>query len=297
MKEETKSNDNELDFLNLIKTAWERRFFIFTLTSIFSLVAVIYSLQLPNIYNSTAILAPTKPEESLSSPLSSSPFVDLPGINFAKGTASKSEEAVERIKSFEFFSNYLLPNIKLEDIVAVKKWNAKKNITEYNSNFFESSYKAPSNQVAFKLFRQSLLIKVDNRTSFVTLSISHQSPVTAKNWLEIIIENINESMRLEDISTAEGYVNFLNLSQRTTNIQSLKDAISNLLEGQMQTLMLASSKKDYVFKTIDSPIIPESKSGPSRFFIFIVLTMLGGFLSLLIVFYQKYRNDQKLTKI
>ena len=58
----------------------------------------------------------------------------------------------------------------------------------------------------------------------------------------------------------------------------------------MQTLMLASTNKAYVFKVLDSPIVPEIKSGPIRSIICVIGTLIGGALSLLIVFIQHYRK-------
>ena len=130
-------------------------------------------------------------------------------------------------------------------------------------------------------------------TSFVKISFSHKSPEIAKNWLEIIIFNINESMRLEDIRASQKYINFLNESQQSINVQYLKVVTSRLLENQMQTLMLASSNDSYVFKTIDSPIMPELKSSPNRAIICIAITIFGGILSVLLILFKHYLIVQK----
>ena len=128
-----------------------------------------------------------------------------------------------------------------------------------------------------------LTVNEDKRTAFVSISARHQSPFIAKEWLGTIIKNINESMREENKETAKKAINFLNETSSSTNIQSLKDAISTLLESQMQTLMLASTYEDYVFKAIDSPIPPEMKSSPNRAFICIIGTLTAGILSLFLV--------------
>ena len=70
-------------------------------------------------------------------------------------------------------------------------------------------------------------------------------------------------MRDEDKRVAQNSINYLSESSKTTNFQSVRDAMSNLLENQLQTLMLASSNDDYVYKIIDSPLA-EQKIEPSR---------------------------------
>jgi Uncharacterized protein involved in exopolysaccharide biosynthesis len=52
--------------------------------------------------------------------------------------------------------------------------------------------------------------------------------------------------------------------------------------------MLIEVNKDYVFKAIDPPIIPELKSAPNRTQICIVGTLLGGILGILIVLVRHY---------
>ena len=69
-------------------------------------------------------------------------------------------------------------------------------------------------------------------------------------------------MRNEDAKNARESIAFLNESIQSTNIQSLKEASSRLLEEQMKTLMLVASNEAYVFKIIDSPIVPEKNQHP-----------------------------------
>ena len=70
---------------------------------------------------------------------------------------------------------------------------------------------------------------------------------------------------------------------------SLKEQ-AELLEKQIQNLMFASANEFYVYKIIDSPVVPELKSKPNRALFCIVGTLLGGILSViiaLIMFYVK----------
>ena len=287
-------HEDEIDLKELFFTFWDKKLLIVSITSIFAILSVIYALLLPNIYTSTTLLAPTKTDDSLTSQLGQfSSLARVSGISLPSKSGSRTQEAIERIKSFEFFSKYFLPNVMLENISAVKRWNPNSNQLIYEEKVFDNLSKKwlediPSEQEAFVIFNKALSITVDRKTEFVSISIDHKSPIIAKEWLDIIIYNINESMRLEDIDLAQNYINFLNKSQQVTNLQSLKVVASNLLENQMQTLMLASSSQAYIFKTINSPIIPELKSGPSRAIIYMAITIFGGFLSLLIVLIRHY---------
>ena len=103
-------------------------------------------------------------------------------------------------------------------------------------------------------------------------------------------------MRSEDIRVAEASIQFLNDSKELTQIQSVKEVIADLLENEIQTLMLASANKNYIFKVIDSPIIPEKKSGPNRAIICVLITISGLIFSILLVIFNTYRKSQLLLK-
>ncbi len=298
MDQDNNYND-EIDLIELFTIAWKRRLFIVSLTSIFAVVSVIYSLSLPNVYTSSSLLAPANKEEAFSSRLGGmSGLAGLAGVNLSQSSsATTSEEAIERVKSFNFFSNHFLPNIQLENLLAIKKWDPESNSLFYDENTFDVTNKKwvenntqPSNQTAYRRYLNIFKIVVDDETSFVTFSIEHQSPEIAKKWLDIIIYNINESMREIDKTDAQNAINFLNETANSTSIQSIREVIGRILESKMQTLMLASTNKAYVFKVLDSPIVPEVKSGPIRSIICIIGTLIGGVISVLISFIQHYRK-------
>ena len=151
----------------------------------------------------------------------------------------------------------------------------------------------PSNQEAFKVFQNLLNVNENIKTGFINISISHQSPNLAKKWVDLIISKINENLSEVDKEAAKRSIIFLESTLINANIQSVKRVVSNLLEAQVQTLMLASSNEEYVFKVLDSPIAPEIKSSPRRSIICIIGTLMGGFLSILVVLFQFYRKSFK----
>ena len=302
MEQENNYND-EIDLIELFMVAWKKRFFILSITFIFAVISVFYSLSLPNVYSSSALLAPANKEDNFTSNLGGmSGLAGLAGVNLSQSNASTSDEAVERVKTFDFFSNYFLPNIQLENLLAVKEWDPKSNTLTYDEGSFDVETKKwsgnnineknlqPSDQTAYRRYVDIFSISVDDETGFITFSVEHQSPEIAKKWLDIIIYNINEFMREIDKEDAQNAMDFLNETANSTNVQSIKEVIGRIVENKMQTLVLASTNKAYVFKVLDSPIVPEIKSGPIRSIICVIGTLIGGALSLLIVFIQHYRK-------
>ena len=299
--------DDEIDLQKLFLIVWDKKILIAAITSFAAIISVIYALSLPNLYISQSLLAPTSEEDSLSSKLGSySGLASLTGINIQSSGNSKSKEAITRIKSYDFFSKYFLPNIKLENLLALDKWVQQENTLIYNKELYDSNSNkwlrkvthpqiiTPSDQEAFKKYETILGLSTDKDTGYVSLSIEHKSPIIAKKWLDIIIENINESMRELDKQKALNAINFLNESTNSTSIQSIKEVVAKLQQSQMQKYMLASSNEEYIFKILDSPLVPEKKSGPNRASICIIGTLLGAIFSLFIVLIQLYRKSSKI---
>lgn len=299
--------DDAVDLKEILQILFNKKILIGFLTLFFAVVSVFAALSMSDVYKSSSLLAPTSQDESLSSSLGGlSSLAGIAGVSLPAGSISDSQIAVKRIESFEFFSKNFLPSIKLEDLMAEKKWIPQENKLIYDKDIFdESSNKwvrkvsypkktIPSSQEAFKEFKKALSINQDEETGLVYLSIEHISPHVAKEWMDVIIYNINERMREIDKEDAQNSINFLSDSIKTTNSQSIKLVFSKLMESQMQTLMLASSNEDYIFKTINSPIVPEEKSGPNRAFICIVGTLFGFIFSIILVLIQHFRKAVKV---
>ena len=122
------------------------------------------------------------------------------------------------------------------------------------------------------------------------MSIRHQSPYVAQNWVSIIVDNVNESMRKETKDISDQSITFLNEKYEETSVNDLRKAIAELIDAQMQKLMFASVRNDYVYKTIESPLVPELKSSPNRAVICIVGTLIGFFLSIILVLIIQLRK-------
>ena len=184
------------DIINAL-FAFKKTIISFTL----AICSVIYALYLPNIYTSSALLSVANEKINFLSKLGSfSTLAGIAGVSLPTDTNNPSAEAVARMKSFDFFFNILsLPNITLEDLYASNGWDSEKNIILYDSKLFDKSKNkwtngpAPSNQEAYEIYKEIFSVSEDAKTGFVTVSIKSFSPHKAKEWLEIVIYNINES--------------------------------------------------------------------------------------------------------
>lgn len=279
----------DIDMLEVFSIIWSKKYSISVVTSFAALISVLYALYLPNIYSSSAILASSSDNQSsLSGAMGQlSGVASLAGISLPAQSGDKSLEAIERMKSFEFFQKHFLPSIKLHDLLAVKSWNALDNTIDYDSELFDSNSNQwvrqtvfpqtviPSSQEAFITFVDHMSISYDKITGFITLTIDHKSPHVAKDWVEKMIFALNESMRNEDKQRTTKSITFLNNQMPNVYFEEIRQAISGLLQEQMKSLMLIESNEAYVLKVIDSPVASERRSSPVRSRIAILGTIIG----------------------
>ena len=291
---------------DLINLLLQKKITILFVTFFSAMISVGTSLYLPNVYTSQSIIAPTVIDNSISNSLGGySSIAGLVGINIPNKSQNKSDEAIERIKSYDFFVEEFIPNIKFQDLVAYKRWDSASNEIIYKEKIYKNNKwviskklgipSIPSEQEAFKVYKKLLNIVEDPQSTFVTIEISHVSPYIAKEWLELIINNINNYMREIDKEIAKNSVDFLQATAKETSISQIKTVISKLIENHVQTLTLVESNEYYIFRPISSPIVPEEKSGPLRALICIFGTMLGFLLSIFSIFFLHTYKSKKIN--
>ena len=292
---------DEIDLGELFHVLWDKIFYIGAITSIFSLISIIYALMMPNIYQSKATLMAVEQSSGMSGMIGRySGMASLAGISLDSKSGSKDQEAIARIKSFEFFSNNFLPNMKLENLMAVKKWNQASNTLTYYAGDFNSESRQwlrkakpprsniPTSQEAYEEFVEIMSVNKDKKTNLVTLMVEHKSPFIAQQWVEIMINQIDQVMRDQDRQTATKSIEYLNSLAPTVINEDIKKALSALQQEQMKRLMMVEANDNYVFKVLDSPIAAELKSKPRRSLIVIWGTILGMVLSALGVLVFNY---------
>ena len=302
-------SDHEIDLREIFYVLLEGKWIIVSLTSFISIIGVIFSLLMPNIYESKALLVPVNPSSGIDGALGNySGLAGIAGIRLPAGAdEGNSAKAIEKIRSLSFFENNIMPNIYLPNLMAVKSWNAETNALVFDDSIFDTngniwvrdySYRKqqiPSAQESFAVFRTNLSLSEDKKSGFITLSIKHQSPFIAKQWVELIVNEANAFYRQKDESESKKAVNYLNQQISMTGLSEIKQVLAQLLQEETKKLTLIEANQYYVFDYIDPPAVMEKKSEPKRALICILSALLGGMLSIVLVLIRHYAMKQKVA--
>ena len=298
--------DEEIDLRELYYVLLKGKWIIFSVTAFISIITVIYSLNLPNIYQSTTLLAPVDSSNNISGALKGySGIASMAGISLPSGGgAGNSVKALKKLNSLSFFENKIMPSIFLPDLMAIKSWDNKTNSLIYDESIYNktsdtwpsnssSSKPKPSAQQSFNVFKGLISISENSNTSFVTLRIKHESPFVSKEWTELIVREINAFYREKDKLESQKAISYLNAQIAMTNLSEIKQVIAELIQQETQKLTLIEANQFYVFDYIDPPAVMEQKSEPSRSLICILGALLGVILSIFIVLIRHYIYKEK----
>lgn len=294
--------NDEINLYELFKTFWDSKWLISSITIASCIFIVLYSLSIPNIYRSSALVMPAQSQgSSMSGSLSSlGGLASMAGISIPSGNSNNKEEAIAVLTSHQFLEDFIVNNDILLPLMASKGWDAKKNELIFNPKIYDTKNKkwtgktnaAPSIQEAVRSFRQIYIVSENKKNGFVTISIDFYSPYVSKEWIDLIIENINETMRVQAVSIATSSLNYLNEQISKTNISEIKIVLSELAKSETQKIMLSKSSPEYVFKTIDKAFAPEIKIRPRRSVICIIGALVGFSLSLIISILLRLRKEK-----
>ena len=287
---------DEIDIKSLLKIILINRRLIITTTASFAIIALIYSLTLSNIYQSTALLSPVGDQSSSGQSMSNiGGLASLAGINISSTSGGNSTKAITKITTLSFFEENILPNIFLPDLMAVSTWDEENNSVIYKDSLYSVQTgkwnKIPHPQKSYEAFLKKLQVSQDYDTKFLTISFKHESPHIAKEWTELVVNQINDSFRARDKLEAESAMNFLYTQMALTSYTEIKEVVAQVLKQKMQQLALIEANEFYVFSYLDQPAVAKEKIEPSRSSISILGALFGFMLGVLIVLVRGYFKE------
>lgn len=290
-----KVNDEDI----LWRIIWSKKITILSVSFLFAVGSVLLALSKPDIYRASAILAPTTSEGSsgglagLASQFGG--LASMAGLNLTGGSIDKTVLAMEIIRSRSFIEKFIAKHNLLVPLMAAKSWDMKSDtiildidLYDYKNKKWVRQVEAPKKSTpsyweAYKRFLEILTVSQNEKTSMVNIAIEFYSPTLARQWLTWLVNDINEYMGEQDKKDAQASIDYLNKQLKTINSSNMETVFYQLIEEQSKNMMLAHVKDEYVLKTIEPAQVPEEKSKPKRALIVILGTLLGTFLSIVIV--------------
>lgn len=289
--------EDEIDLRELFAALWRGKWWIVASTLVGAVIAIMVAVSLPNIYRSEALLAPSAEQQGGGLAAMAAQFgglASLAGVNLSGGGPDKTAIAVEIGRSRQFLSHFIRQHQLEVPLMAVAKADKATGELVIDEDVYDVASKKwvrevrlgksvePTDWELVKAFRDVASISQDDKSGLVTVAVEYYSPKLAKLWVDWLVADLNEAMKLRDQTDAIRNITYLTAQLEKTSVADMQKVFYQLIEDQTKTLMLTEVNQEYVFKTLDPAVVAEEKAKPKRALIAVLGTLLGGMLGVII---------------
>jgi uncharacterized protein involved in exopolysaccharide biosynthesis len=277
------------DVFDLLAALWSGKWILLLSCAAFGMAGLLYAIYATKWYQADVVLLQSSNDQLGSGVSQFAGLASLAGINL--NTASSSKESIAVLQSRdlarEFIKSHeLLPT--LEGFIL-------------RSRKGESASTSLDVRDAVRLFTEDILsIKEDAKRGVVVLSITWIDPVAAANWANAMAVQVNQRLQSRALAEAQRNINYLRSQLEGSASPFVQQALSKLLESEMQKLLVARGNGDFAFRIVDSAQVPKERARPKRVLICLLAVtaglVLGGFIVLLRFFWlQRRRRSPAIT--
>ena len=269
---------DELSLIELWKVLVEYKLLIIVFTALTTLGAIYYASTLPTIYKAEVLMIPASGGGGgggLSNRLGG--LADMAGVSLGGSSAgAEGEQALARLKTRSFLTKHIKER-NLKPILFADRWSQQGKL------WIDGE---PSNREVSELLLGMITTSMDPRdkADLVTLSLEWENPHNPNKIADIandLVSSMNHHAKRRAILEARDSISFLEKELEQTSILNSQTILYSLIEQQMQKIMLANIRDEFIFKVIDSAIVPKHAETKPVLMIVFVGIMLGVFLSFL----------------
>lgn len=296
-------NNEEISLKEILLTLFVNKSIVIYSILTFASFGIVFSLFIPNKYTAETLIIPAEDESisSISKLGGLSTLSGISGIELPKPSIVKSELALEIMTSKKFLYKFIDENNLLVNLMAVKSWSKNDNKLIINKKIYDQKLNKwvrdvsypfkpkPNNYEAYKYWIKNIYsIDKSDKSRFIKIKLSHQSPYIAQKWSNMLINEINNELKEMAISESLQRRVYLEQEIARTSDNEIKKMLYELIEEEMRKLALANTTDEYALKIIDPAIAPMLKSSPNRSLIVFISTIIGFIFSSLYVFIRYY---------
>lgn len=263
--------EHRIDLIALVKVIWKRRWLIAGVTFLFAAAGVTYAFVATPVYQAECVLVPNKSAQVPNFSAGLGGLASLAGINL--GVSPDRTDAIATLRSRVFAEEFIREN-DLMPVLFADKWDGA------NERWIgDDPDDWPDIRDGVQFFVEELRsIDEDLSTGLVTLTIEWTDPELAAEWVEVLVQRVNEGLRTRDLASSERKLVYLHEQLEQANLVELRQAISRLIEIELQTMAQARAEIGYAFKVIDPPRVPIEHVAPRKLSIFFLASALGSMI-------------------
>lgn len=216
----------------------------------------------------------------------------LAGINLGSSGVDNTQFAIESLRSRQFLFQLIERYQWQPLLLAVEGWDAESGLA------IDPDFNAEQSSIwdAYAVLNDRFSVSPDAASGTITLTLTHESPDIAAEWLGIFVSEINRVMRQREQQQITQRIDYLSNQVEQTEIAQIETALYNLLQEQYKQQMLIAVNEDHIFETVDPPYVPQRPAGLSAWMWLFIGIMLGGILMGIWTFSRAYRAAQRSSQ-
>lgn len=276
-----RDDDEELDLRELVSRLWQGRWIIIASVVFFTCAFAAVAFLMTPVYRATAVLVPASVDRggSLGSALGSlGGPASIAGIEIGSMGVSRTEEALAVLRSRQFTEVFITEHQLMPEIFP-RQWDAK-------AKTWNPGIEQPTLVRAYKRFDELRTATEDRKTGLIKVQVEWKDPAKAAFLVNELIARLNAVMRARTIARTDAYVGYLQKELAATSAVETRQAISRLMEAQINDRMLANVTEEYAFRVVDKALVPDvsDPARPKRALLIAFGGLAGVFVGALIVF-------------
>lgn len=286
---------DELNLKDIIDLIWDGKGIVLSIATFFFMSSLIYALTATHLWTSNSVLTiATDSTVGQNNGSKLGGIASMAGISLSGGTEEpdRGDVALATIGSRDFLKHLLEFEEVLPNLMAVKSYDHSSQKIIYDDNLYNPVDgwvgEKPSYLLALREYNSIVSTYISKGTGFLHISVIHQSPKFAYEFLNLIVREINYLSRKRDLEEAEQSLGFLYEQLELTPKLDIKLSINQLIESQMKTRMIANVKTNYLLEPLDRPYLPEQRTSPRRTFIVLAGSFIGLILGIIIALIKGY---------
>lgn len=201
----------------------------------------------------------------------------LAGVNIGK-SGSILDEAIAVLGSRAFIERFIRAR-DLLPILFARKWDESTRRWDVRDpddvpTLFDGTE---------KFDRDVYRVAHDEGSNIVTLTVDWHDRQLAVRWANELVAALNDEMRQRAKNEATRSLNYLSETAKRTSEVAIREAVYKLVENQIKIIMLADVRREYAFRVVGPPILPDADRyvWPKRPLIIAAAVVIGGVLALL----------------
>jgi uncharacterized protein involved in exopolysaccharide biosynthesis len=278
---------DELDLIGLWKVLVEYKRLIIVFTTLTTLGAIYYASTIPTIYKAEVLMLPVSGgSASIASRLSSrlGGLASMAGVSLGDSSAGiEGEQALARLKTRSFLINHVKEK-NLKPILFANQWSQSGGVWINEE---------PSDREASELLLDMITTYMNpkDKARLVIFSLEWENPTSPNKIADMandLVSSMNYHAKQHAIVEAKNSISFLEKELEQTSILNSQTMLYSIIEQQVQKIMLANIRDEFVFKVIDAAVNP-TKPEPSKMILITLLGgFLGGFISIFLAIFHNY---------